>query len=407
LNLLLRPVFRAAAAPSLPLLVAVTALGTIGLHMFIPALPATAHALGAPAGLVQMTITLYILGLAVGQSVYGPLSDRHGRRPLLIGGMALYVLASVGAALASDVNQLIAARVVQALGACAGLVLGRAILRDGISTEKAAGAMAMLMTAVTVSPALAPPLGGYLTAWFGWHATFVFLAIAGGALLLAVVLVLPETLRAPIPDASIRSTFASYAKLARLRVFRLYTLGSCCATTSLYGFLSASPFIFVNLLHRPEKEVGLYYLVMFLAVAAGAFASSRLVRRVAPRRLARLGAAVQLVGAAALLAGALFGDLSGEMSGMRGVAMVLGPVVLICIGGGIAGPNASVLAISADPQRIGAASGFFGTLQMVFGALCTAVVSIGPVTSVVPTAILLLAAALTAQVAFARGAKAV
>jgi len=397
LNILFRPPFGRRAAPRLPLLVAITALGTMALHMVIPALPAVAHDLHASSGSIQLSVTLYVLGLAVGQSVYGPLSDRHGRRPLLLIGMTLYVLASVAAAFAGSVGQLLAARVFQALGACSGLVLGRAMTRDGSTPDKAAAAMSMLMTAMAVAPALAPPIGGYLAAWLGWRATFAAIALGGVAVLAIAALTLPETLRHPNPEASVLRVLGSYPGLVRLRMFRGYCLGGSCTSTSLYAFFSASPFILVNVLHRPTEEVGLYYLVPFCAIGAGSFTSNRLVKRFRSRGLVRFGSTAQLAGAGLLMA--------AELSGTLSVVSLMGSMFIISYGAGIAGPNSAVLALSADPKAVGAASGFYGTAQMVYGALCTVLVSLGPVTSALPTAAVLLGSAVIGQLAFAYGAK--
>jgi DHA1 family bicyclomycin/chloramphenicol resistance-like MFS transporter len=397
LNILFRPPLGRRAAPNLPLLVAITALGTMGLHMFIPALPATAHDLHAAAGTIQLTVTLYVLGLAAGQSVYGPLSDRYGRRPLLLIGMTLYVVASIAAALAGSVGQLLVARVMQALGACSGLVLGRAMCRDGSTPDKAAATMATLMTAMTVSPALAPPIGGYLAAWLGWRATFGAIAFAAITVLTIALLTLPETLKNPNPEAGILRVVGSYGGLLRLPTFRGYGLGGCCASTSLYAFFSASPFILVNVLHRPASEVGLYFLVPFGAISLGAFTSSRLVKRFRSRSLARAGSIIQLTGAVLLMTVELTGHLS--------VVTLMASILIVSYAGGMAGPNATVLALSADPKAVGAASGLYGTAQMIYGALCTAAVSLGSVDSAMPTAIVLFASAVIGQISFAYAAR--
>ena len=154
-------------------------MGTMAMHMVIPALPAIAADLHESPGVIQMTVTLYLLGLAAGQLIYGPLSDRFGRRPVLLGGLALYLLASVVAATAAGTGALLTARVFQALGGCSGLVLGRAMMRDGSSSEKAAGSLAILHTAMSVGPALAPAIGGFVALWGGWRAPFALLAVVG------------------------------------------------------------------------------------------------------------------------------------------------------------------------------------------------------------------------------------
>ena len=169
------PVRRRARAPFL-LLVAMTACGTLGMHIIIPALPATARALDMSIGTSQLTITLYLIGLAIGQLLYGPVSDRFGRRPVVLAGLSLFTGASVVTAVAPNAAVLIGARILQSLGGCAGLVLGRAAVRDGATAEKAAGQLALLTLVMAMVPAIAPAIGGFLTAYVHWRASYVLLA---------------------------------------------------------------------------------------------------------------------------------------------------------------------------------------------------------------------------------------
>src|SRR6516162_4192893 len=206
-----------------PLIVAVTACGTLGMHLIIPALPATAKALDVSAGTVQLTITLYLIGLAIGQLVYGPISDRFGRRPVLLGGLALFTLAGIAATAAPNAWTLVIARILQSIGACSGLVLGRAIVRDSATPDRAAAQLAMLTLVMSAAPAIAPVLGGYATAWIGWRAAFALLAIIGGTTLVFAVLLLPET---NALQASPRvSPLVGSLRLFRSRAFRGFVLG--------------------------------------------------------------------------------------------------------------------------------------------------------------------------------------
>lgn len=270
------------------------------LHLFLPALPATAKDLATSPGVIQLTITLYMLALAVGQPIYGPLSDRYGRRPMLMAGLALFVVSSIAAAFAATPGALIAARVFQALGACGGSVLGRAMVRDGTSTESAAGAMAALGVVLTIAPAIAPTIGGYLTEWIGWRAIFAVLAMVGLAMLLFTVLTLPETHRHRTAEVGFMPMLRSYKNLVRMPQFLGYAVaGSVCA--AVYGYLAVLPFVIVDVLHRPLHEVGPYYLAIVIGNAIGSFASNRLVGRMGSRRLARIGAHILLTAALLLL----------------------------------------------------------------------------------------------------------
>jgi DHA1 family bicyclomycin/chloramphenicol resistance-like MFS transporter len=220
LKLLQQPPFRADTAPSIALLATIAMMGTMAMHMVIPVMPAMAADLQASPGTIQMTVTLYLFGLAIGQLIYGPLSDRFGRRPILLGGLTLYVLSGLVVATTANAGLLLPARIFQALGGCSGLVLGRAMMRDGASEDKAARSLAVLNTALSLGPALAPAVGGFLGAWAGWRAPFVLLVAVGALMLLLAVLTLPETNRKRTDLPGIRAMAGSYVTLLRLPTYR-------------------------------------------------------------------------------------------------------------------------------------------------------------------------------------------
>ena len=267
------------------------------MHVIIPALPATARALGMSIGTAQLTITLYLIGLAIGQLLYGPVSDRFGRRPVLLGGLSLFTAASIVTALAPNAAVLIAARILQSIGGCAGLVLGRAAVRDGATADKAAGQLALLTLVMAMVPAIAPAIGGFLTAYIDWRASYVLLAVFGGAALVACGLLMPETFT-PQGAASGRSMVTAYVRLLRSRRFLGYAVGGACSTTAFYGFMSASPFIFEGQLHQPTQRVGLYYVLLMGGVAAGSFGANRVAGRMPVRTALRIANAVGILGAA-------------------------------------------------------------------------------------------------------------
>ncbi len=230
------------------LLIPLTMIGAMATHVFIPALPDAARDLHAAPGSMQLTITLYLVGMAVGQLIYGPLSDRFGRRPLVLAGQLFYVLACLLAAYADSIGALIVARVLQALGACSGLVLARAMVRDGTTTDKAAARLSLMMAAMAIGPALAPTLGGYVVGWAGWRGIFVLMALFGGLILISALLFLPETHRQLQALPGWRPMWQNFRRLLGLPVFRGYALGGCCVSTSMYAFFPVSPFLFINVL---------------------------------------------------------------------------------------------------------------------------------------------------------------
>jgi MFS transporter, DHA1 family, multidrug resistance protein len=379
-------IYGRARAPFL-LLVAITACGTLGMHIIIPALPATAQALGMSIGTSQLTITLYLIGLAIGQLLYGPVSDRLGRRPVLLAGLSLFTAASIVTSLAPNAAILIGARILQSLGACAGLVLGRAAVRDGASAEKAAGQLALLTLVMATVPAIAPAIGGYLTAYIHWRASYGLLALFGAATLAASVFMMPETLAKSTSGR--RSMALAYARLLRSPRFLGYAIGGACSTTAFYGFMSASPFIFERQLHQPTQRVGLYYLVLMLGVATGSLAANRIAGRLP------VGKALRIANGLAILGAALFAlaDLTNVLS----VTTVVAPVCLFMAGAGMASPFALAGSVSVNPQAIGAASGMYGFIQMGYGMLCTVVVETWHPGAVYPVAAVLLGSALLGQ----------
>ncbi|HXC38085.1 MAG TPA: multidrug effflux MFS transporter [Burkholderiales bacterium] len=373
----------------MPLLVAITGSGTLSMHVLLPALPALASHFAAPASEVQLTITLYLLGLAVGQLFYGTLSDRFGRRPLLLGGLALHALASFAACFSPSVVVLIVARLFQALGACAGQVLGRAMVRDG--DGDVLRRLGVLASAMSIAPAMAPLAGGYLTTWFGWQAVFVFLGALSTVLLLLSVFMVRETNRYRGGALAFGDLAGSFAVLARIRAYRGYAAGGALGATNMYAYLAAAPFIFGTLLHRPPHDVGFYILIMVVAISGAAVVASRLSKRMHAVNVARLGCGVQITAGAVLMLVVLTDHLT--------VLTLVAPMMVFAGGTGLVFPSTTALAISVDPRRAGAASALYGSGQMAAGALFTLIVGAWSTGSALPTATVLLSTAVLALVA--------
>jgi DHA1 family bicyclomycin/chloramphenicol resistance-like MFS transporter len=367
------------------LLAAVTATGTLAMHILIPVLPLAAADFSVSRRAIQQAITLYLFGIAGGQLLYGPVSDRFGRRPTLIAALILYIAAGAVAGWAATIGTLMIARVLQAVGGCGGLVLGRAIVRDSAGRGEATSRMALLTMVQSLAPGVGPAVGGFLGAWFGWRSIFVMLVALGLVTLAGVVLAMPETTAARRSGRMLRG----YPQLLRSRTFCGYLFGGAFTSTTFFAYLTASPFIFTDMLHRPATEVGLYYLVVLAGVPIGSFGSSRLARRVPSVLLLRATSAIALTGAALFFAVAAIGNLT--------VVTVLGPMILFSVGVGAASPVAITAAISTDPQLIGAASGLYGFMQMANGALCTLMVGLIPADPAFAAATVLLAGLLLGQ----------
>lgn len=392
-SFLTRPLLKASHA-SLPLLVAVTMTGTVAMHIFVPALPHAAGDLGTSPGAAQLTVTLYLCGLALGQLVYGPISDRFGRRPVLLASLALYWVGLLLAIPAPNIGILIFARILQSLGACGPLVLGRAMMRDLSSSEDAARQIAVLTMAMTLTPALAPAIGGYIDLWFGWRAIFVALAVLVGGLGAMVLLTLPETNREPIPLPGIGAVLSGYLRLLRSAKYRNYAIAAACCGTSTYAFLAVAPFLLVDLLGRAPQEVGLYCLIVVFGMVAGSVVARATAGRVKIRRAARGGNLLCVASAAALLVI----DRTGQLS----VATLIPPLVVYSVGVGIAGPNAVAGLMNVDPRAAGSASSLYGFLQMMAGAAFTLAVALWHAASALPLAVTLLVASLAAMISLQR-----
>lgn len=343
--------------------------GTLAMHIFVPALPAAAAALHASSSQMQLTITWYIIGLAVGQLLYGPLSDHFGRRPPLLAGLALYTLASFAALFAPDAHTLIATRLLAALGGCAGMVLGRVIVRDTTrDTRDTAGRLALMNVMVVIGPGLAPTLGGLLTAHTGWRSTFVFLTLLGIVNLCYALWLLPET--RPVMSARKRlSPLREYAALLGSRQYLGFALGGGLATTSIYAVVAAAPFVLSAQLGRPTHEVGLYLTLIICAMVIGYLLARVLLRRFSLRAVLLGSNLLSLCSAFTMLVCCALGYLS--------VATFIAPAVAYSVSAGLTSPGAAAQAISVKPRLAGAASGLYGCGQMVIGAACTVLAGLG------------------------------
>jgi DHA1 family bicyclomycin/chloramphenicol resistance-like MFS transporter len=312
---------------------------------------------------------------------------------MMIAGLCLYVCGMAAGMFASNPDLLVALRVAQALGGCGGLVLGRAMIRDSVPPAQAAGQLALLNLAMSVAPALAPALGGYLTVLVGWPAIFGVMAALGLVSLSLVLFKLPETHHNRLSVPSVAAMAASFGRLLRNPTFVGYAIGGACTTTSIYAFLAASPFLPIDVLRRPPEEVGLYYILLIGGVSAGWIVANRLSGRFPMGRIAQGGSAVSLLAAVAFLLAAVSGHLT--------VWTMIAPMVVYAAATGVAAPNTVSGAISADPTRIGAAAGLYGFLQMSFGALCTFIVSLWHDGTTLPVALILLSAGIVGQTAVA------
>jgi MFS transporter, DHA1 family, multidrug resistance protein len=376
--------------PPLWLLGLLTFSGTVGMHIFVPALPAAAKDLHATPVAMEMTISLYILGLAVGQLLYGPASDRFGRRPALLVGLSLFTIASVAALFAPDVHTLVVARFFQALGGCSGLVLARAMIRDTSQAHEAARRLALTNLLVTAGPAVAPLIGGGLSALWGWRTILVGLSALGVANFMMAWLLLRET-RPEALFVSASQYARDYVGLLRSRQFLGYAVGGACATTSLYAFIACAPFIFIDRLHVPSASVGLYLALLVSGIWLGSLLASRLITRFSLTRFVVVANAVSVVAAASFL-----GFVIAERATL---VAIVGTMFVFSVGVGAAAPAALVKAISVNPRVTGTASGLYGSVQMAVAGTLVMLAGWGA-NPAFASASVLLAAGIVAQASF-------
>ncbi len=343
------------------LLTAVVGMGALSIDMFLPSLPTMAADFGASAATAQLTVTLFVAGLALAQLVLGPVSDRFGRRPVLLAGLLLYTAAGWACWLAPTMPALIAARVVQALGAGSGPVLGRAIVRDLYGPQRSARVLAYIGTAQALTPILAPILGGWLHAAFGWHVVFLVLAGFGAAFTLLAFALVKESL--PARDALAlhpRRLAGNLGVLLRDRAFAGYVLVVTLCFCGQFAFISGSAYVLITVIGVTPVVYGLCFAAVAFGLMTGSFITGRLTRRLRldPLILAGTG----LCAAAGIVLGAL------ALAGANSVWAIVLPMYAYAIGVGFVLPAASAGAVGPYPRMAGLASALFGFLMMTGSA---------------------------------------
>ncbi len=352
--------------PSYAILIAISAVGPLALNIFMPSMPGLQLEFGVTYGVVQLTLTLYLIGMAVCQLVYGPMSDRVGRRPMLLGGLAVFVAASLMAAVAPTIEVLIAARLLQALGGAAGIVLARAMVRDVFDRETSASVISYITMAFVVAPMIAPALGGLLDQHLGWRWDFWLLAGLGAIVLAAAWRFLPETHVTRNNAGTGMGLISGAARLFALPRFRGYTLVLAFTSAVFFAFLGGAPHIMMDVLKRTPMEYGAWFVTISAGYMLGNFVSGRFTRRLGIDRMIMTGCAITTAGGLLCFAAAITGMLSP--------ATLFLPMCLAALGNGLTIPNGTAGAISVDPRLTGAAAGWSGFSQMACGAAASQLV---------------------------------
>lgn len=351
------------------LLAAIAALGSLATQLLLPALPALAHELQVAPGDAQLIIGIYLVGLGGGQLVAGPMADRRGRRPVLLMGLVVYCIGSLAGALATNLPLLLAARLVQSLGASAGLVTARVLVSDLFPPEEAARRQATLMSIILISPAIAPAIGGTISDAAGWRAVFLVLMLAGAGGLLLCLTRLPASIRSSRPPVG--SLAQGLARLARNPRFLAPACTVAAGSAALYMFLGAAPFLLAHDHGLRPRDLGFAMMLIALASIAGTFAVARFDRK--ERAL--------LVGATLLLAGALSLGITA-LAGWHSLPAFMLPMIVLGLGAGISGPAGVTRVIRSQPGLEGTSTSISGAFQMLASAFCAALSSrISPVST--------------------------
>ena len=339
----------------------------LSIDMYLPALPVISAQFGVPAGSAQMTLSTYILGFALGQLFYGPMADSFGRKPVILGGTLIFAGAAVACAQAQTINQLIVMRFFHGLAAAAASVVINALMRDVYPKEEFSRMMSFVMLVTTIAPLVAPMVGGAVLVWFSWHAIFWILAVAALLASAMIFFFIDETLPAERRQKfHIRTTMGNFASLFRHKRVLSYMLASGFSFAGMFSFLSAGPFVYIELNHVSPQHFGYYFALNIVFLFVMTIINSRFVRRVGALNMFRAGLWIQFVMAIWLVLSALLGV--GFWALVVGVAAFVGCVSMVS-------SNAMAVILDEFPHMAGTASSLAGTFRFGIGAIVGALLS--------------------------------
>jgi len=348
----------------------------LSIDMYLPALPVIAEQFGVPAGSAQMTLSTYILGFALGQLLYGPMADSLGRKPVVLGGTLVFAGAAAACAMAQSIDHLIVMRFFHGLAAAAASVVINALMRDIYPKEEFSRMMSFVMLVTTVAPLVAPMVGGAVLVWFSWHAIFWLLALAALLASAMIFFFIKETLPAEHRQKfPIRTTLGNFASLFRHKRVLSYMLASGFSFAGMFSFLSAGPFVYIELNHVSPQHFGYYFALNVVFIFVLTMINSRFVRRVGALNMFRIGLWIQFVMAVWMVVTAFF-DV-GFWTLVIGIAAFVG-----CIS--IVSSNAMAVILDEFPHMAGTASSLAGTFRFGIGAIVGALLSLATFTTAWP-----------------------
>ncbi|KEO75737.1 multidrug transporter [Anditalea andensis] len=337
--------------------------------MYLPGFPAMAEDLNTSISNVQLSLTAYLIGIAVGQLFYGPLLDKFGRKKPLYVGLGIYLIASLGCAFSQSVENLIVMRLLQAIGGCAGMVAAQALVRDLFPVTKTAQILSLLTLVIAVSPMIAPTVGGYVTAYYDWHIVFIILAVLTLLIWLAAIWVLPD---GSAPNAHIslkpKKVYNNYLKVFKNRQFLVYMLVGGIAGAAPFAYIVGSADVFMNIYGVSEQQYGWIFAFLAFAMIGSTQLNHLLLRKFTSQQIIHFSLHYQVIVGITLV----FGVYNGWFS-------VLGLVVLMFIfltAHGLNSPNAAALSLNPFTKNAGSASALLGSMRMAIGGLVSAGVSL-------------------------------
>ena len=385
-----KPAPSGALRPAIALLVAVTAVNPMALNIYVPSMPSVQQAFGAPASLVQLTLSLGFIGTAMIQLIIGPLSDQLGRRPVLLSGLIMSVLASIFCTFSPDLNSLIVGRVIQTAGATSGLVLGRAIVRDIHEPSEAASMLGYVTMGMAMAPMIAPTLGGALDDLWSWRAGFAFSSVFSAIVLISAWYALPETAPNIGRKPSVSAMLSDYLQLMRIRTFWLFTVISALVTGTFFALLGGAPYVSHEIFHISPTQYGLYFMFIAVGYALGNFLSGRYASRKGIYRMLRAGAWVVL--------SACLTTIAFSLAGIETPLTLFGPAFFVGVGNGLTLPSGVAGIVSGLPRLAGSASGLSGSFLTLIAAIFSYFVTFMISDSVLPLSLFMSGSALVALI---------
>lgn len=363
------------------ILALVSGLGPITIHVILPVLPEIQRVFIASSAITQLTLTLGVLAMAVSTIGYGPAADRFGRKPVLMVGLALFILGSGICIWSPNIETLIFGRVVQAVGGASGMVVARATIRDMFSREESARMIGLVMSIVVISPIISPVIGGFIVQFAGWQYVFILTAVMGLVTLIFALPNLRETRVANAQTSSLAQTFRAFPSLLRDPAFMAYASYAGCGMGMFMVVAGGVPFLMADVFQRSPAAFGLFFMLMSGSFLVGTIISSRITVRVGLDRMVRIGSTGAMV--ASLVVPGLF------FAGIHSPWAIFLPGACVGVFHGLAMPNAQAGAVSVNPQVAGSASGLTMFLQMSIGAAFGQAAGMLPHDTAMPVAILI------------------